>query len=427
NPLNSNFVAVLVSSSSAEQTKRVAQRLTHFGKYSYLEFADGRNLAKKITPSEDGIHSVLERLPTGGKTSTLLPFRQMVAQLDDARVVYVGENHTSLSDHLLQLRIIESLYQKDPKLVIGMEMFPASSQQALDDYMVGNIDMDERSFLRNSDYYNVWRFDFRLYRDIISFAKRRRIPVIGLNLDRQIVAEVFRSGGTDSLEEGVKRSLPLDRNLDMAGYTERLSLMHTMHQQGAHGSGEESGFIQAQGLWDETMAENIATILKRLPNHKVIVLAGAQHTRKDSGIPPRVARRVAVPQASVLNITHDSTFGDLDKVADFFFFSDEAALPELPKIGVVLNTETAKGSDLLEITELSPHSKASEAGLRVGDKLTKVNGFAVKSMADLRIAMLDTKPGDKIEVAVIREEKGRKEEMVLNVELTASPVGPVHP
>jgi len=306
-------------------------------------------------------------------------------------------------------------------------MFPASSQKTLDSFIIEGGNEDERTFLKNSDYYNVWRFDYRLYRDIINFARRKRIPVIGLNLERQIVAEVFRSGGTDGLEEAVKRSLPEDRDLDMAGYTERLSFMHTIHQQGDHGSGDESGFIQAQGLWDETMAENIAAALRKWPNHKVIVLAGTQHTRKDSGIPPRVARRIPVSQASVLNITSDGAPANLEQVADIFFFSEEAVLPELPKIGIVLTPEPNGGSEFLEITEISPHGKASEAGLRVGDKLTKINGFEVKSTADLRIAMLDNVPGDTIDVAIIRDENGRNKEMVLGVELTAQPVPAAHP
>lgn len=427
NPLNRDFVAVLISASNSEQLDSVAGRLKHYGKYSYMEFHNGRNVVRKIAPAISGIHYVLEELPQGAKTGALSSFEHVVDQLADKQVVYIGEGHTSLPDHLLQLQIIENMYTRDPKLVIGMEMFPTSSQPVLDKYISGSDEIDERTFLRQSDYYDVWRYDYRYYRDIINFARRHRIEVVGLNLERHVVSEVFRSGTTDTLEKEVFNSLPKDRDLDMAGYTDRLSVMHDVHMQGNHGSGGESGFIQAQGIWDETMAENVAAIAERLPDHKIVVLAGAQHTRKDSGIPPRVARRVPVTQASVVNISGDHIPANLSQVADYYFFSAPAILPELPKIGVVLGSGADAG-ETLTITKFSPHGKAEEAGLREGDVIRKINGLAVADMADLRIAMLDTREGDRIDIAVSRQQdKNSAQELLFTVELTIPPKMPDHP
>lgn len=426
NPLNRNHVAVLVSSSGKDQTVAVARRLSHYGKYSYLEFKNGRNVTKKIQPTNSGLRFILEELPAGGTTSNLTSFVQVVDKLADARVVYVGETHTSFADHLLQLRIIEALHKKHPNLAIGMEMFPASSQPALDRYTLSGEMVDERTFLKESDYYNVWRFDYRFFQDILRFARKNRIPVIGLNLDRKIVSEVFRSGGTDSLAQEVKDLLPRDRNLDMEGYSERLSFMHNVHMQGSHGSGAESGFIQAQGIWDETMAENIAAFLSKKPDYQLVVLAGSQHTRKDSGIPPRVARRLPVPQASVLNIYNDSEPADLSQVADYYFLATSAELPESPKIGIVLVTQTEKDQTFQKISQLSPHGKAAAAGLREDDILKEVNGYPVSNMADLRIAMLGTTTGETIDIKVVRK-KDNDNELLFKVELTLPPPSPPHP
>ncbi len=98
--------------------------------------------------------------------------------------------------------------KKIQKLAIGMEMFPSSSQPALDRYTLSGEEVDERTFLKESDYYNVWRFDYRFFQDILHFARKNHIPVIGLNLDRQIVSEVFRSGGTDSLTKRCRNRCP---------------------------------------------------------------------------------------------------------------------------------------------------------------------------------------------------------------------------
>lgn len=427
NPLNRDHVAVIVSSSGKDQTKAVTGRISHYGKYSYLEFKNGRNVTKSIQPAVSGLSFTLEELPIGAATSNLSPFEQIIAKFTDARVVYVGENHTSFSDHMLQLRIIEALHKINPQLAIGMEMFPASSQPALDKYTLHAEEIDERTFLKESDYYNVWGYDYRYFREILRFARENELPVIGLNLDRQIVSEVFRSGNTDGLDKEAQEKLPIDRNLDMHGYRERLSFIHNIHVQGSHGSGTESGFIQAQGIWDETMAENISDFLVKQPEYRMVVLAGSQHTRKDSGIPPRVARRIQVKQASVLNIYNDNPPVNIDQVADYFFLAAPTELPPSAKIGVVLSTETKDGRSFQKITELSPHGKAKVAGLLPGDIVKEINGFPVSDMADLRIALLDAGAGKTVDIKVIREKGGADQEHLIKVELTTPPSSPAHP
>jgi len=427
NPLNRNHVAVLVSSSGKDQTIAVGRKISHYGKYSYLEFINGQNVTKRIQPTGSSLRFLLEELPAGAATSSLSPFEEIVEKLADSRVIYVGENHTSLADHLLQQRIIEALHRKNPKIAIGMEMFPSSSQPALDKYTLSGKEVEERAFLKESDYFNVWRFDYRYFRDILVFARNKQLPVIGLNLDRQIVSEVFRSGGTDTLDKKVQALLPVDRNLDMPGYGERLSFMHVLHKQGSHGSGAKSGFIQSQGLWDETMAENIVTFLTERPDYQLVVLAGSEHTRKDSGIPPRVARRLPIEQASVLNIYNGSTPASLEQVADYYFLAAPVELPEAPQIGVVLDTETKNEHTFLKISQLSPHGKAAAVGLLEGDILREVNGYSISDMADVRIAMLGTNIGETVDVKVVRTKSGENREHLFKVELTVPPAQQPHP
>jgi len=427
NPLNPDHVAVLVTSSNVEETESVARRLSHYGKYSFLHFLHGRSLKKTITPSQSGILTVMESLPGGGKTVDLNSFDKIVDQLSNSRVVYVGETHTSWSDHLLQLHIIEALYAKDPDISIGMEMFPASSQIALDQYILGEKPDDEKTFLRESAYFNVWRYDYRYFRDIINFAKRKKIPVIGLNLDKSIVSEVFSSGNTDNLKKDSLKSLPAERDLDLPGYRDHLAFMNSVHADGGHGQGKMSGFIQAQALWDETMAQNIADHLKRYPTRKMVVLAGTQHTRKDSGIPPRVKRRVNIEQSSLLNIYDASGPENLAAIADFFFLATASDLPETPRIGIVLTPVVNDEEKYLKISQISPHGKAGEAGLLSGDILVSVNNEPIEEMADLRIAMLGTRSGDTVEIKILRSENNEPIEKTFPVELSNPRQPMMHP
>lgn len=420
NPLHPGYVAVIISDNSSTPPASIARRLTHYGKYSFLQFKADGSVTRRITQSDNGIRYKLERLPIGGATSALSDFDTIVNTLMSKRVIYIGETHNSLPDHLLQLRIIEALYQKDPRLAIGMEMFPASSQTSLDNYTKKGSTMDEKTFLKQSDYYNVWSYDYRLFRDIFQFARSKHLSVRGLNLDRSIVSEVYRNGNIDSLSEEVKSQLPLDRNLDLTGYQQRLELVHNAHVNGSHGQGSSSGFIQAQGLWDESMATNIVSFLQDYPDYKMVVLAGNQHTRKDSGIPPRVAARIAVDQASLINIYEDAVPTDLTTTTDYYFFADNSNLPETPKIGIVLNPTTENDAQRgLIIDQISPHGKAGEAGLMEGDLLIAINQHPIEDMSDLRIAMLDSKEGDLLDIEVLRG-KDKKEHHAFQVELTIS-------
>lgn len=427
NPLNPEHVAVLVSSSSTEESASVASRLSHYGKYGFLQFHKGRVIDKRIPESTTGIPYQLEQLPVGGSTRPLASFDKIVQELQNLDVIYVGESHTSLSDHRLQLRLLEALSTHVDDLAIGMEMFPDTSQDALNAYIFGDPKMTEKEFLKASRYFDVWQYDYRYFREIFQLARQRNIPVIGINLERAIVSTVYKTGSTDDLPPATRNSLPSERDLDMPGYGERLRTMHSIHEQGSHGSGLASGFIQAQAIWDETMAANIAKYLKGYPGRKMLILAGTEHTRKDSGIPPRVARRLAVQQASILNISDGPAPSDLAEVADYFFISEPMELSEPAKMGIMLEEHKTTNDEYVEILDFSPESKALDAGLRKGDIIRAVSGYPISTMEDIRISMLDSDTTDTVRVRIERRDGEKPKQLEFTVELTRAETEKQHP
>ncbi len=405
NPLNGDHIAVLISSESAKESKAVARRLSHYGRYSFLGFSKGKLKEKDIREAEMGLKQNLEQLPSGSSTVNNTGFDHLIEQLAENRVIYIGETHTSASDHLLQFRIIEALSKKTDNLAIGMEMFPVSSQQALDDYTLDNR-LSEIEFLKSSKYFQVWNYDFRLFRDIFRLAKQKNIPVLGLNIDKSIVSEVFKSGHTDNLGPEVKRNLPEDRDLDMGGYTDRLGKIFSMHS--SHAKGQTSGFIQAQALWDESMANHIVQYLKNYPESIIVVLAGSQHTRKDSGIPPRVARRIDANQAIVANLSTDNLPVNIREIADYFFFSPILELPRLGKMGIILEEDKSGEKPLVKIDTFTEQSKATESGLSKGDIFISINGQEIETIDDVKISMLDFYPGETVTVELLRADMNTK-------------------
>ena len=436
NPLDLSQTIVLVHSSTRTETKAVLHKLSHYGKYSSLQFAKGKNTEKQIEQAENGIQLDLYSTPAGIPTKTVNAFSSIIQDIRTSRVVYAGETHTAYGDHLLQLQILQALYVDNPNLAIGMEMFPRAAQPVLDGYITGVIET-EKDFLKQADYFTNWGYDYRLYRPIIDFAKKHQLPIIGLNLDKKIVSQVFKKGHTDAIGDKDLTTIAADRDLDVPGYRDRLLEVHAMHNSAPNGGNNFSGFLQAQALWDETMAESISDYLRGHPEKQMIIIAGNGHMYKDSGIPLRVQRRIPEINQSVLAAMNGMDTGiDEGKRIDYLMFAQPAELPPSPKVGVILKEEKAEDTgtgDRIRIIDISPHGKAAEAGLEKDDIILSVDDEPVHTITDLKVSLLDKEAGDTVTVEIFRERIIFPDETLeLEVELSALPSGgmvmpPGHP
>ncbi len=428
NPLAPEFLAASCISNSEEQTKSALNPLLKSGNFSSIQFENG-NLIKKTTQhAESGQIYTLEQLPKGAPTAAIKIFPRIIDDLATSSVVYVGEIHNSVADHFLEFRIIQALYKKNPDLAIGMEMFPTSSQKALDEYILGDGRMKESEFLKKSRYFETWKYDFRLFRPIFNFARTYKIPVVALNIDAKIVGQIFKTGSTDTLTSEEKHELPVDRNLALPGYADRLRDVFGIHTGEIKAHGTASGFIQAQAVWDESMAKNAAVYLRQHPHGHLVVLAGVEHIRADSGIPPRLARRIHVKQSSVVNITSQDEYSDLSDIANYFFTEQAPPLPPPAQIGILLEEVGGQGASRLKIDGFSPDSKAPEAGLKVNDIVLAIDKNPVYDMQDVRIAMIDVEPGDNVTVKVKRKmDSGQEQEISYRVKTQPFRSNRVHP
>src|SRR5260370_39855697 len=123
---------------------------------------------------------------------TTLSLDRLAAQLATKRVVFVGETHDRYDHHLNQLEIVRRLHQLDPNLAIGVEYFQQPFQSQVDDYIAGRT--TEEEFLRATEYYQAWGYDYRLYAPIFRFARELRIPVRALNVPTAWASAVAKAG-----------------------------------------------------------------------------------------------------------------------------------------------------------------------------------------------------------------------------------------
>jgi uncharacterized iron-regulated protein len=395
NPLNYNKVAVLVQARSGSAAAVAAKELARYGASSTILF--NRNITAKTAGSERGIIMELGQEPLVIDLSMLKTMSAVIAGAAGKKIVYVGEYHDRFAHHNVQLQVIKSLHQKDPKLAIGMEMFQRPFQKTLDDYLGGAI--DEREFLKRSEYFKRWGFDYNLYKPILDFARAEKIPVVALNLTREIVEKVSKRG-MDALSDEEKKALPQQMDFSDDDYRDRLKQVF-----GQHKSSDERSFdffYQAQILWDETMAESIDQYLTQHPDLRMVVLAGGGHIAFESGIPLRAFRRNSFPYVTVLNDA------DIEPgAANYIVFPRQLNGVIAPRLMVSLKELGGR----LSIVDFQEGSVAKQAGLRTGDTIIAVDGSAISTVEDLKLLLFYKKKGEALMVKVMRKRflRGDKE------------------
>lgn len=259
--------------------------------------------------------------------SRLLPQEQVLQELGEAHVIYLGETHDSEADHQAQLEIIQALHQKNPNLAIAMEMFQRPFQGAIDRYLQGEI--TETELIAETEYESRWGFPWEYYAEIVRFAKENQLPILALNTPTEITRKVAREGW-DGLTAEERAEIPPfgEIKTDTLEYQQMVREVFEQHQAAAHGSSLTfENFFLAQVLWDETMAETITEFVKENPETQVVVLAGQGHIVYGYGIPSRVERRVGdrlekqpfVQRSLLFNLPEElRSIGDRP-IADYFW------------------------------------------------------------------------------------------------------------
>ncbi|MGD8665376.1 MAG: ChaN family lipoprotein [Desulfobacterales bacterium] len=218
-----------------------------------------------------------------GQSGKEVTFDQMMQDLNRHQIIFVGENHSSVSHHSIQLQIIRAAFRNNHDLVVGMEMFDRSYQEVLDLWTAGVL--DEEEFLRKTHWYANWRYDFSLYRDILVFIKQNKIKLVALNLPFHIPGRV-RVGGIDNLSISDKKYLPKEIDTNNSAHRNYVKTIFDQHNFSSQVKFED--FYMAQCVWDEIMAESIA---RDLGSKKIIALMGNGHIQYKYGVPNRTFRR----------------------------------------------------------------------------------------------------------------------------------------
>jgi aminopeptidase N len=386
NPLNPSKVVAYADGDSREEISLAAAKIMHYGKYSVLRFAKGRNVQKETAETDQGMIFVLREDVEGMEAKKTQKLETIIEKVSDIPVIIVGERHTNYEDHKVELDVVMALHKMGRKFAIGMEMFQRPFQGAIDEYLSGAI--NERQFLKKTEYFERWGFDYNYYREIIEFARAKGIPIVALNARSEIVKKVA-AGGLDALSEKERKEIPQDMDMSDDEYRSRLREIYQSHPQGT----QFDNFYQSQILWDETMAHSVAGFLDEKPGYQMVVMAGAEHVMYDSGIAKRVGRLTGKEYTTLINGVFDAGIGN------YVLFPAELSPPFSAKLGILLDEKEGR----VVVTGFAPGSVALEAGLQEGDVIASMDGIKVETISDAKIALFDKRPEQTVKIGIKRK------------------------
>ena len=311
-------------------------------------------------------------------------------RIADRRVLLVGETHDRYDHHQNQLSVIRALRERGMDLAVGMEFFQSPFQPHLDAFLRGEI--NEKQLLKKSEYYNRWRYDYRLYRDILEYSRTQGIPLVALNAPSELVARVSR-GGLEALTPEERSGLVLSPPGGDRAYEARLRPVFELH--GTMDEARFKRFADVQRLWDAHMARTASDFLSSNPEKKLIILAGSGHVVYQDAIPARIDT-LGARDFAILATGPEGRYAGGSP--DVLFLERDLPLEPAGQVGM----ELAGQDDGVKVRSVQPQSPAEQAGLQPGDQILSIAGEPVRSLEDVRLALLDRAPGEELWVDWMR-------------------------
>ncbi len=353
-----------------------------------------------------------------------IEFEAMAKAMAGARIVLLGEEHTHLPEKRLQARILDAIAASGRPVVLGMEFFQRGDAGVLQSWSAGEI--GEEAFLLASHWYDRGSYNWGYYADVMDVVQKRGIPVVGLNVPRSILHVISRKG-LEALDEKQRAVIG---TVDTTGSPQHRYLISRYF-------GDTVAMLppswfdrmySAQCTWDVVMARSI---LDALPEEGTLVaIAGTGHVAYRLGIARRIleeAARRGIPAPSIVTLCtvkataseggepHGHPMGGhhgggsgfspavfTRSLADYVaIFEDDGGVEAYPTLGFSLE---AKDGRIL-VKRVWPDSAAADSGLRKGDEVLDVAGWTPPDLSHLRLRLASLRWGDRLDVAVRRDEK----------------------
>lgn len=343
----------------------------------------------------------------------------LAARLDTTRLLLLGESHTSVESHRVQLQVLRALARRGRVVRVGLEMFPFTEQASLDTWNAGQ--WSEREFVDQSHWYEHWGYHWGYYRDVLLFAHAHRMPLVAVNAPRDLVAAVRKVGIAGLSAEQASRMPPMvdtDSADHLALFKAQVGGGDALHK----GMTDEAwkGMQSAQATWDAAMAWNAVQALKASGDPKAImvVLVGSGHVAFGLGIERQTRTWFDGAVASVIAVPLADDKGPTGPVrasyANFLWGVAREQASAWPSLG--LSTRAGEGGRRIVI-DVEADGPAAPAGLKVGDVILTIDDVAIASREAMSRQMATYHWGDIPRVTITRG----TEQLTLPVPLRRTP------
>jgi uncharacterized iron-regulated protein len=248
-----------------------------------------------------------KRLPVfAGSTGRSLSASDLQSGFAWADVIFIGETHDDAVGHAAQTAIAKMLAYPGSPWRLSMEMLERDDQAAADEFFAGRITKEE--FIertKSADWAGKGSW-VKFYQPTIDAMAANGPPLIAANSPRGYV----RMGRKDGYQ--AMRALPaeerelfaLPRKTSHGGYERRFIEWSTMSDEGSpHGAAtlkQARSGLKSQLVWDATMADSIAMVMKR-DGVKVMHLVGQFHSDFEGGTVQEL--RARMPGVKVLTVS----------------------------------------------------------------------------------------------------------------------------
>jgi uncharacterized iron-regulated protein len=359
------------------------------------------------------------------KTGHSIDREKLFGDLAKSAVVLLGESHPDVDHHLWQLHTVAALHGRGGNMVIGFEAFPRRLQPVLDDWIAGKL--TDEAFLKAAEWGKVWNYDAALYMPLFQFARLNRIPMIALNVERTLVAQVGRSGweGVPTSErEGVSSPAPaapayqrelarvfvIKKSLPPGAADQMFNLKALKIPEpdeaalaAAQTQPEFRRFVEAQQTWDRAMAEALDNAKHKYADATIVGILGSGHVEDGFGVPHQLKDLGIAELTTLIPVSVGDACAHVGgSFADAVFTlprTNEAAMPERPKLGVLL----ARGDGAPHIQGVAGNSIGEIAGLKAGDFVVRAAGLELRNSDDLVEIVGRQAPGTWLPLSIRRD------------------------
>lgn len=249
------------------------------------------------------------------KTGKALTFDQLIDEIASKDMIFVGEVHDNPEHHLIQVQILQALGNRSRTLTVAMEFFQKPQQPSIDRYLDGEL--SESEFLQEVDWKTGWGLDYHFYRPLMLSAKQNGFRVLAINAPREIVRKVARRG-LKSLEDGERNMLA--KEIDLGDEAHREFVRRAYEQHSHSGLKKFEFFYEAQCVWEDTMAHNLAEYWSKTKN-KLIVFTGNGHIVNKFGVPNRIRKRFPVSIVTIYPYPLDKKVDLGKETADYVWLT----------------------------------------------------------------------------------------------------------